>query len=60
MDQTIYMSCKIRLTWLDSTGGYLYNADLELTHPLYALAFQLILEIIFIVKKIIFIVKSGI
>ena len=51
MDPTIYMSCKVGLTWLDGTGGYLYNADLELTHPLYALAFQLILEIIFIFKS---------
>ena len=51
MDPTIYMSCKVGLTWLDGTGGYLYIADLELTHPLYAFSFQLILEIIFIFKS---------
>ena len=51
MDPTIYMSCKVGLTWLDGTHSYLYIAKLELTHPLYALAFQLILEIIFIFKN---------
>ena len=45
------MSCKVGLTWMDGTGGYLYIAKLELTHPLYALSFQLTLEIIFIFKS---------
>ena len=51
MHPIIYMSCKVGLTWLDGTGGYLYSADLELTSPLHVFAFQLILEIICIFKS---------